>query len=138
MATDNTHQAPALYTLNDLDYSDADSLASIETDDGQDHLPEKILAEFEAKEGQIWYLVSWTGCPVLRSSWEGYDIFKEYPHLFEAWALEKKSQSEGESQPFDIAAFNKAVFRLEEAERERRRLRRLKRKIQRVLSIVSD
>jgi hypothetical protein len=134
-------------SLNYLQYleehSDADleddneSLASLETDDGVDHPPEKIIAEITARNGNIWYLVKWTDCPVLRSSWEGKELFNDYPWVWDAWLIEKQKQAEGKSKPLDIAAFNKAVLDLEVAESQRRTLRRLKRKFNRVLSIVT-
>lgn len=128
----------------DIDDSDADleddneSLASLETDDGQDHPPEKILAQLESKNGFVWYLVKWQDCPVLRSSWEGRGTFKDYQEILDNWQTELQRQAEGESQPLDIKAFNQAVLDLERAERQRRILRRLKRKVTRVLSIVTD
>jgi hypothetical protein len=124
------------------EYSDADleddneSLASLETDDGEDHPPEKIIAELTAKNGNIWYLVKWTDCPLLRSSWEGKELFNDCPWIWDAWLIEKQKQAEGKSKPLDIAAFNKAVLDLEVAESQRRTLRRLRRKVNRVLSIV--
>jgi hypothetical protein len=135
-------------SLNYLQYlednSDADledgneSLASLETDDGEDHPPEKILAEVETKHGRtIWYLVKWTDCPILRSSWEGKELFKDCPWVWDAWLIEKQKQAEGKSKPLDIAAFNKAVLDLEVAESQRRTLRRLRRKVNRVLSILA-
>ncbi|KAF8855548.1 hypothetical protein BDZ45DRAFT_595426 [Acephala macrosclerotiorum] len=128
----------------DIDDSDADfeddneSLASLETDDGQDHPPEKILAQLTSKNGFVWYLVKWRDCPVLRSSWEGEALFRSCPGIFDEWQIERKKQAEGKSKPLDIEAFNKAVLDLETAERQRRILRRLKRKVNRVLSIVTD
>ena len=139
MATTNP-QDPAYHLDNDSDsdFDDADSLASIETDDGSDHPPEKILAQWVSKNGFVWFLVKWQDCPVLRSSWEGSAIFESHPTLLKEWLLEKQKQTEGESKPLDIVAFNKAVLDVEVAERQRRTLRRLKRKIDRVLSIVGD
>lgn len=128
----------------DIDDSDADveddneSLASLETDDGQDHPPQKILAQLTSKNGFVWYLIKWRDCPVLRSSWEGEAFFTSCPEIFDEWQTERKRQAEGKSKPLDIGAFNKAVLDLETAERQRRILRRLKRKVNRVLSIVTD
>lgn len=128
----------------DIDDSDADleddneSLASLETDDGQDHPPEKILAQLTSKNGFVWYLVKWQDCPVLRSSWEGVSLFTTCPEILDNWQIERKSQAEGKSKALDIAAFNNAVSELETAERQRRILRRLKRKVNRVISIVTD
>lgn len=140
MASNNA-QPVQFWDIDDSDFDSGDdneSLASLETDDGQDHPPEKILAQLTSKNGFVWYLVKWQDCPVLRSSWEGKEIVTDCPELFETWQIEKKNQAEGKSQPLDIAAFNKAVLELETAERKKRILRRLKRKVTRVLSIVSD
>ncbi|KUJ11127.1 uncharacterized protein LY89DRAFT_758900 [Mollisia scopiformis] len=117
---------------------DTESLASLETDDGQDHPPEKVLAQTTSKNGFTWFLVKWRDCPVLRSSWEGESLFIRCPEIYESWKVERKRQAEGKSQPLEIEAFNKAVKKLETAERQRRLLRRLKRKVNRVLSIVTD
>lgn len=110
---------------------------SLETDDGEDHLPEKIIAEFESTPGVIWYLVKWENCPLLRSSWEGPGAIHGYLNLSKNWEIEKQRQKEGTTKPLDISAFNKAVERVEEAERAKRQLRRLKHKFNRVLWIVT-
>ena len=138
MATTNP-PAQVYYLDNDSDsdYNDADSVASIETDDGVDHPPEKILAQFVSKNGFVWFLVKWQDCPLLRSSWEGSAIFESRPKLLEEWLVEKQKQQEGKSKPLDIAAFNKAVLDVEVAEKQRRTLRRLKRRVNRVLSLVA-
>ncbi|KAH7354789.1 hypothetical protein BKA65DRAFT_394505 [Rhexocercosporidium sp. MPI-PUGE-AT-0058] len=117
---------------------DNESLASLETDDGQDHPPEKVLAQFTSKTGFIWYLVKWQDCPILRSSWEGKELFDDCPWVLDSWQIELQSQAEGKSKALDIHAFNQAVLDVEIAERQRRTLRRLKRKVNRVLSIVTD
>jgi hypothetical protein len=116
---------------------DNESLASLETDDGEDHPPEKIIAEIEAKNGNLWYLVKWKDCPVLRSSWEGRELFNDCPKVWDAWLIEKQKQAEGKSKPLDVAAFNKAVLDLEVAESQRRTLRRLRQKVKRVLSSLA-
>ena len=136
--TTNNPQAYVQYLEehSDLDLEDDDSIASNETDDGQDHPPEKILAQSASKNGFIWYLVKWQDCPVLRSSWEGGELFTSCPWILDDWLVGRRKQTEGKTKPLDIAAFNKAVLDVEVAERQRRTLRRLKRKISRVLSIV--
>jgi hypothetical protein len=116
---------------------DTESLASLETDDGQDHPPEKILAEIVSRNGFIWYLVKWEGAPFLRSSWEGREIFEDSPWILDAWLVEKQKQLDRKSEPLDIGAFNRAVLDVEVAESQRRTLRRLKRKVTRILSIVT-
>lgn len=140
MATSNNPQTFQYWDIDDSDdfEDDNESLASLETDDGQDHSPEKILAQTTSKTGFVWYLVKWQDCPVLRSSWEGEELFAGCPKVLDEWQIERKSQAEGKSEPLDIAAFNKAVLEVETAERKKRILRRLKRKVNRVLSIVSD
>jgi hypothetical protein len=118
--------------------SDSDeSLASLESD-SEEHPPEKILFEIEARNQHIWYLVKWKDCPLLRSSWEGKDCFEQYPGILEDWVIEKERQKERKSQPFDLDAFKKACSDQEAAERQRRVLRRLRRKANRILSIISD
>ncbi len=115
---------------------DNESLASLETDDGQDHPPEKILAEITSKNGFVWYLVKWQDCPILRSSWESVAL-DSFPWILEEWEREKQRQREGKSKPLDIADFNKRVLDVEVAERQRRIVRRLKRKVKRLLDIAA-
>jgi len=139
MATTTNHSAGAAAYIHDTDtQDDIESDSSIETDDGQYHLPEKIIAELKSKTGFVWYLVKWQDCPILRSSWEGSAVLESQPHIWENWKLEKQKQAQGSSKPLDIAAFNKAVLEVEKAEAQRHILRRLKRRVNRVLSIVSD
>ncbi|KAF4632637.1 hypothetical protein G7Y89_g5483 [Cudoniella acicularis] len=145
MATNNTHEfleSLENYLENDLhdpyeDFSDDESLASLETDDGQDHPPERILAQVKGKNGFIWYLVKWQDCPVIRSSWEGKDLFANYPWILDTWYIEVQKQAEGLSKPLDLASFDKAVFDAEIAHTRRRVLRRLKRRFSRVRSIIA-
>lgn len=132
----------------DLDSdTDGESVASLETDDGQDHKPERILAQQDLKlnykKGDTtstcaWYLVQWEDCPILRSSWESGDLFTEYPWLLDNWIIEKQKQAEGKTKELDIKAFERAVLDLEIAERKRRILRRFKRKLTRILAIVDS
>jgi hypothetical protein len=139
MATNN----PTPAFIQDLEYDEQDdfdereSLASIETDDGEEHPAEKIIAEVTSKNGFIWYLVKWQDCPVVRSSWESRDSFANYPWMLDDWLVEKHKQDKGKSTPLDVAAFNRAVLQVELAERQRRILRRLKRSIKRAISIIS-
>jgi hypothetical protein len=138
MATTNPQQI-AQY-LGDDNYdetSDTESLASLETDDGQDHPPERILAQFQGPNDFVWYLVKWQDCPVIRSSWEGKEIISSSPWILDAWFIEQQQQAEGLSKPLDIYAFNQAVLDAEVAAQRRRVLRRLKRRFSRVLSIVA-
>lgn len=143
MANHNHQQPPVPepeYLEDDIyaDQSDDDeSLASLETDDGQDHPPEKVLAQITGKNGFHWYLVKWQDCPVIRSSWEGEGLFRNHPGVLEAWEVERKRQVEGLSKPLDLAAFDQAVVDAELAHSQRRVLRRLRRKFNRVLSIVA-
>jgi hypothetical protein len=137
MSTYNLHeQLQFLEDQSDTDLEDdEESVASLETDDGEDHPPERILAEVTSKNGLIWYLVKWTNCPILRSSWAGPEEVEAW--LLEDWRIERKKQLDGESKPLDIAAFQKAQLDEELAERKRRILRRLKRKVNRAISIVT-
>ncbi|CZT45633.1 uncharacterized protein RSE6_05958 [Rhynchosporium secalis] len=124
--------------VDELSESDGESIASLETDDGQDHPPEKVLAQHISKTGFAFYLIKWQDCPLLRSSWEGKEFFNECPWIWKGWQIELQRQAEGKSQELDILAFNRAVLEIELAERQRRAIRRLKRKVNRVLSIVTD
>jgi hypothetical protein len=138
MATTNPPQTQAHFPeIDDDGFSDdTESIASNESDDGEEHPPEKIIAELHSRNGTWWYLVKWQNCPVLRSSWEFQITPETCPQLFADWEVEKQKQARGESKPLDLIAFTTAVVQVEEAERHRRTLRRLKRKVRRVLSIV--
>ena len=127
------------YLGDDLyeEFSDEESLASLDTDDGQDHPLERILAQVKGKNNFIWYLVKWQDCPVIRSSWEGRELFSNCPWVLDAWFVEQQRQAEGLSKPLDLRAFNKAVFDAEAAAQRRRVLRRLKRRFNRILSIIA-
>lgn len=119
---------------------DSDSVASNDTDDGQIHLPEKILARQDLKHNNqdtSWYLVKWENCPNLRSSWETGDLFKTYPKLLEDWEVEQQKRATGESK-FDLEAFNKAVANLDALYTQRRQLRRLKKDVSRLLTLTKD
>ncbi|TVY89994.1 Nucleotide exchange factor [Lachnellula willkommii] len=122
----------------DEEFSDDESIASLDTDDGQDHPPERILAQVEAKNNFIWYLVKWQDCPVIRSSWEGRALFDNCPWILDSWCVEQQRQAEGLSKALDLRAFNKAVFDAEAASQQRRVLRRLKRKFTRSPSDVKE
>ena len=135
MATTN-HQITWQQFVED-DSDDAESLASIDTDDGREHPPEKILAA-QSHGDHTWYLVKWRNCPVLRSSWEGIGLLSSFTFLIKEWEIEKIRQRNGESKPLDIEEFNKAVLEVELLERQRRNLRRLKRAVRRAISIAED
>ncbi|TAQ83349.1 hypothetical protein B7494_g8327 [Chlorociboria aeruginascens] len=110
MATTNQHSYFGGLLFDSDDYSD-ESDDSLEEDLDFEYPPEKIIAEF-TKNKQTWYLVKWEGCPVLRSSWEGIEIFNGYEGLLREWEVEKQKQKEGKSTPLDIPTFNKEVTEL--------------------------
>lgn len=119
---------------------DDDSVASNDTDDGKDHLPEKILDQQVPRKDflkQTWYLIQWQDCPILRSSWETGDLLKIHPHLLEDWKIEQEKRAEGTSK-FDSSAFQAAIVKLEKTERRRRKLRSFKKDISRVLAIAEN
>jgi hypothetical protein len=133
-----TTNQPQLQFFDDSD-SDTASLESLDTDDGEDHLPEKILAQLETPRHL--YLLKWKDCPVVRSSWEDCNtiqilVDRVAPTLVDDWELEKERQRRGISKPLDLVAFTAAVSAIEKAERQRRVLRRLHSKVNRVLSVV--
>jgi hypothetical protein len=125
------------YDYFEVDDDDTDSLASAESENVE-YPVERILAEFVGKNGHVWFLVKWLHCPLVRSSWECGAIFFEIPWVLDEWKVEKQRQAEGKSQPFDIAAFNKAVLDVEVAERQQRRLRSFRKQAQNILKAVTD
>lgn len=121
--------------------ADAESIASLASSNTERSV-EGILAEANHKsknddpDCHRFYLVKWTDSPVLRSSWEHASFLVDYQDVLQEWQAEKKRQQEGKSVPFDCEAFNKSIEEQEFRDRARRRLRRFKRHIQRILSIV--
>ncbi|KAB8303596.1 hypothetical protein EYC80_004995 [Monilinia laxa] len=122
------------------DSSSEESLASLEIDfeDREEASPEKILTEIVAKNNHSWYLVKWKDCPLLRSSWEGEACFEKHPWILEQWLVDKQNQKEGKAQPFDVQGFDQACRDLEQAERQRINLKRFRRKVKQILSVVAD
>ena len=139
MATETESPTSRDYLEEDdlLDFDDAESLASLE-DDEEYHPPEAIIAEFTGSNGHVWFLVKWQDCPLVRSSWECGAILEDHPLILTNWLAEKQNQTEGKSKPFDLSAFNKIVLEVETAERQRRILRRLKRRVKGVLAAISS
>lgn len=139
MATNGTLQTQSVDWLDEeddlQDVEDTESLASAE-EDQQDHPPEAVLSEFVGKNGLIWYLIKWQDSPFLQSSWESTTIFDDCPALLEKWKEEKQRQFEGKSKPLDVKAFNEAVADVETAQRQRRILRRLRRRIKNILNVI--
>ncbi|RDW60189.1 hypothetical protein BP5796_11795 [Coleophoma crateriformis] len=139
MATNNTLQTQSVDWLDEeddlQDVEDTESLASAE-EDQQDRAPEAVLSEFVGKNDHTWYLIKWQDSPLLWSSWECGTIFDGRPALLEQWKEEKQKQLEGKSKPLDVKAFNEAVAHVETAERQRRILRRLRRRIKNVLNVI--
>ncbi|TQS35202.1 hypothetical protein Golomagni_04384 [Golovinomyces magnicellulatus] len=99
---------------------DLESLASLDTDDGNDHPPEKIIADRIDQAGYFTYLVKWKDCSILRSSWEGLGFCSSYPELYNKWRLEKERINRGEAKAFDLQDFNRRAFEVEIKERLRR------------------
>jgi len=132
----------AAYTDSEDDAdADAESIASLASSNTERTI-EGILAEAnhesknEDPDCHRFYLVKWTDSPVLRSSWEHASFLVDYQDVLQEWQAEKKRQQEGKSVPFDYEAFNKSIEEQEFRDRARRRLRRFKRHIQRIVSIV--
>ncbi|KAA8573770.1 hypothetical protein MFRU_001g03070 [Monilinia fructicola] len=141
----NPEEQLALFDSLDLeseaeDSSSEESLASLEIgfEDWEEASPEKILTEIVAKNDHSWYLVKWKDCPLLRSSWEGKSCFEKCPWILEQWLVDKQNQKEGKARPFDVQGFDQACRDLELAERQRINLRRFRRKVKEILSIVAD
>ncbi|RKF77051.1 Nucleotide exchange factor SIL1 [Golovinomyces cichoracearum] len=99
---------------------DTESLASLDTDDGNEHPPEKIIADEIDKAGNFIYLVKWKDCSILRSSWEDFEFCCSYPEIYNEWRLEKERINRGEAKALDLEDFNKRAFELELKERLRR------------------
>jgi hypothetical protein len=130
---------------SDVDYTeseDAESIASLASSNAEERSIERVLAETnhdcrsKDPDSHRFYLIKWTNSSVLRSSWEHVSFLKDRPDIVEEWEAEKKRQAEGKSPAFDYEEFNRRVDEQECRERARRRLRRFKRHMQHILSIV--
>ncbi|KAH8820334.1 hypothetical protein F5884DRAFT_849597 [Xylogone sp. PMI_703] len=121
-------------TVEEEPYDSTGSLASTEDDEDEpENPPERIIWE-DHHHGQPYYLVKWQGYSLFRSTWETEELLREYPRLLSIWEVEKQKISEGRSDGFDLAAYSTARKQVWQLEKERRRLRRLKRAVKSVLA----
>jgi hypothetical protein len=127
-----------------FDYSSSDPDSTTESSSSEDgeypHSPERILAEHIDIKNKTWFLVKWKDCPVIRSSWERPSLFLRIKRvaIINEWLLEKQRQSQGLSTPFDLTTFDSLVLKAEALERGRRRLRRLKNRIEKNIEICNS
>jgi len=100
---------------------------------------EKILAERERDtDGEVEWLVKWTGYHVLRASWEPRENFNN-DHFITEWAKQKNLIRLGQAKPFDVEKLQADQDREAEARFLRQRRRKAKRRARgRVLSSDDD
>ncbi|KAK0708992.1 hypothetical protein B0T26DRAFT_654105 [Lasiosphaeria miniovina] len=95
---------------------------------------ENILAERQVENGEIHYLVEWSGFPQHQSTWEPeMNLGNE---LRAMWEDTKRKHESGELKPFDLEAFYASQTKAKEEKAERHRRRNAKRKKKR-LSLTS-
>jgi hypothetical protein len=136
MTDTNTAHNPVYGYFEEYD-DDVESVRSEPTESDTEPSIERIIAEFKATNGHVWYLVKWVDCPVYQSSWECALFFSSVPWVWDEWLREKQRQQEGKSEPFDIAAFNKLVLNIELCERQKIRLQHLKSQAQNLLGFIT-
>lgn len=96
-----------------------------EVNEERSYVVDRILAEQDDGEGNIFYLVKWDGHHPLSSTWEPAENIESQAIL--DWNEEKIRIERGLSKEFDVAAFDEEVARLELARVERRQRRKAKR-----------
>lgn len=89
-------------------------------------IPEKILAERPATADGPPLLVKWKNVPAVRATWEHCWVLTSNTEINAAWEREKQKQEAGLSRPFDLKAFVTHLNAIDQAEKQRRNLRRLK------------
>ncbi|KAK3387239.1 hypothetical protein B0H63DRAFT_154004 [Podospora didyma] len=87
---------------------------------------ENILAEQVSDDGEMFYLVEWTGFPLHQSSWEPEINLGD--ELKAIWEDTKRKQASGEAKPFDVQRFYESQLKAAEDKMERHRRRNAKRK----------
>lgn len=133
--TDSSSEAS---TVEEETYDSTGSLASTEDEDEPENPPERIVYE-DQRHGRTYYLVIWQGYySIVRLTWETEDCLREYPQVLSTWELEKQKIADGRSKSFNLAAYNDARCRLQKLEKDRRRLRRLKRTVKSVLAAAKS
>lgn len=98
---------------------------SVESEEQEEYLLDKILAETMTSKGRRW-LVQWEGYPEERSTWEPKSSFTSEQPL-EDWKVQKMRIARGYAKPYDVAAFEKRVRAIEKARAIRIAKRRAKR-----------
>lgn len=136
MTDTNTAQTLTYSYFEEYD-DDVESVRSEHSESDSEPVIERIVAEFKATNGHVWYLVKWADSPLHQSSWECIVLFNSVPWVWDEWLREKQRQLEGKSEPFDIAAYNKLVLNIELCERQKSRLRHLKSQAQNILRFIT-
>jgi chromo domain-containing protein 1 len=118
-------------TKKSLREDDEDSISitstqESETNEDKSYVVDRILAEQDDGEGNIFYLIKWEGYRLLASTWEPAENIEAQATL-DDWNTEKMRIARGLSQRFDVAAFDEEVENLQLAKAERRRRRKAKR-----------
>ena len=114
---------------------DVSVTSSLMSEPREDYPLERILAERVTANGPEW-LVKWEGYPDERSTWEPESSFTTSDALFD-WQTQKMRINRGYDKPYNVAAFEKKVKRVEQAQAVRKAKRRAKR-IRLGLSVSPD
>ncbi|SPQ27684.1 cda5f31c-8282-4ee5-8d18-f7a5df44c32c [Thermothielavioides terrestris] len=122
------HAASADTVSPDGEESD-DSISLTSTVSGhdpeQEFEVENILAERRFEDGNMYYLVEWTGFALHESTWEPESNLGS--ELKAMWEEDKAKHATGELEPFDIQKFTDALNKAMEEKADRHRRRNAKR-----------
>lgn len=111
---------------DDEDSISITSTQESETNEERSYVVDRILAEQDDGEGNIFYLIKWEGYQLLASTWEPAENIESQATL-DVWDDEKMLVDRGYSKAFDVAAFDEEVKNLALAKAERKERRKAKR-----------
>jgi chromo domain-containing protein 1 len=111
---------------DDEDSISITSTQESETNEEKSYVVDRILAEQDDGEGNVFYLIKWDRYKLLDSTWEPAENIESRATLDE-WNTEKMRIARGLSDPFDVAAFDDEIEKVQLAKAERRRRRKAKR-----------
>lgn len=110
--------------------NDAISLTSTHSEgysSDQEFLVERVLAEKKDKKNKPLYLISWSGYPEEKCTWEPKKNIQD-PGILEDWQKRKGQEALGAKPAFDLANFDARIAEIERARGERHQRRNAKRR----------
>ncbi|CAG8952123.1 hypothetical protein HYFRA_00000861 [Hymenoscyphus fraxineus] len=94
--------------------------------DGHEFVVDRILAQKMENKNRM-YLILWDGYPLHRATWEPRGNIVDH-RIFDEWTKRRAKERRGDEQPFDVAAFEAQLDRLDREKEARRSRRKLKKK----------